>query len=186
MAVQTDIRVLSPRVQRAVEGVIQSAWTLNADQVKDLVADALADVILYTGSAFGKTLIVTAVDGNGAPDEYATSDELTIAEQGVIAAQAALNWFFFRYVGQKVSERIADEGEEWSWAVSANLLTEQLKALIAARDRALEVLEGRAGIEEYVSFLAVRDCEVARAVEPWAAGAGLGGQQVDYRFGTPA
>lgn len=162
----TDIRVLVPRVRRAVEGPIPAAAPLSDDVIKDIVADALADVILYTGTAFGKRLEVTASDA-GAPSEYATSDELTLSETAVIAAQAALNFFFFKLIGMKAEEKITDEAGEWTVRTSPNVLRDALKALQDARDKALEALSGAHPLDSYVSFLAVRDAEVARCVEPW-------------------
>ena len=104
----TDIRILVPRVRRALG---PAAADLSDDAVKDAVADAIADVLLYTGTIFGKTLTVTDRDeATGAPSEYETSEELSLAESSVIAAQAALNHFFHIMQAQKISERISDEG----------------------------------------------------------------------------
>lgn len=191
MATSTNIRVLVPRIRRAVEGVVQAQWSLTDDQVKDLAADAIADVILYIGSFFGKSLDVTAVDPvSSAPTEYATSDAITLAEQGVIAAQAALNYFFFKFAGMKVSETIADEASSWDYSLSPNLLVTQMKLLVDSRDKALEALETHNGaIDEYVSFIAIRDTQTSRMIEPWVyghsegVGVGAGGLEGDYRFG---
>lgn len=181
----TDIRVLVPRVRRAVEGPVPLASPLSDDVLKDMVADALADVILYTGTAFGKTLDVTATDTDtGAPSEYATSNALSLQEQAVIAAQAALNYYFFTLVGQKTQERITDEGGDWEWQKSANLLRDLFNALKDQRDKALEALRAQdAPLDTYASFLVVRDAEVARCIEPWTSHEGIGGQHTDFRFG---
>jgi hypothetical protein len=89
--------------------------------VKDLAADAIAEVILYTGSVFGKQLVVTDTDdATGAPSEYATSDAADAPEGTVIAAQAALDYFFHRFAETKVSEQIADEAQTWEYTLSAN------------------------------------------------------------------
>lgn len=177
----TDVRVVVPRVRRALENA-GAPSSLSDDDIKDRVADAIADVILYTGSAFGKELVVKDTDEDGVPTEYETSDALSLPEQSVIAAQAALNYFFHGFSNLKVQERIADEGQEWEYTLSANLIRDALKALIDQRDKALEAL-GRAGmaLERYESFIAVRDAHVAAYIEPWVHGAGVGGQ--DYRFG---
>jgi len=183
---QTDIRVLVPRVRRAVEGPVPLPDALSDDVLKDMVADALADVILYTGSAFGKTLDVTATDDvTNAPVEYATSDALSLEEASVIAAQAALNFYFFKLAGQKTMERISDEAGAWEWQTSAQLLRDMLKGLQTARDKALEALQASdAPLDTYASFLMVRDAEVARCIEPWTA-AGVGGlEMTDFRFGV--
>lgn len=181
---QTDIRVLVPRVRRAVEGVGVPA-ALSDEEVRDLIADAIADVILYTGGVFGNELVVTDTEGTPpVPVEYATSDELTFAEQSVIAAQAALTYFFQKFRDAKMSERIGDEAQTWEWAKSAQLFSEQLKLLIKLRDEALEQIEDEgAPLDSYASFLAARDSITSRAIEPWVEGAGVGGLQQDPRFG---
>lgn len=189
MSTPTNIRVLVPRVQRKVEGVVSDVWTLTDSQVKDLIADSLADIILYTGSIFGKTLDVAQVDTNGAPLEYTTSDMLTLPEQSVIAAQAALNFFFFKFAGLKVSETIADEASTWTYELSPSLLVAQLKTLQAERDKALEATMIDEGVmDSYVSYVATRDTMTARYIEPWVwghpegQGVGAGGLEGDFRF----
>jgi hypothetical protein len=188
VATQTDIRTLVPRVRRALEGAGAPA-VLTDDAVKDMIADACADIMLLTGGTlFGQQLVVLERDGNNVPTEYATSDELTFPQQSVIVAQAALNYFFFRFGGIKVSERIGDEGSQWEYTLSANLLRDQLKALQNTRDRAIDAINETGALDEYVSWLSVRDVQTSRMVEPWVygygEGRGYGGQEIDYRFGT--
>jgi hypothetical protein len=180
-----DIRVMVPRVRRAMEGIGMPA-VLSDDAVKDATADAIAEVILYTGGVFGHDLLVIEIDQGGVPTEYATSEALSLPEQAVIASQAALNFFFGRFVGLKVSERIADEAQTWEYALSPQLLAAQLKALIAERDRALDMIAAQGvPLDEYVSFLAVRDSWTSAIVEPWVAGQLPSGQEfIDPRFGT--
>lgn len=183
MADPVDIRIMVPRVRRALEG---AGADLPDGVVKDAIADACADVILYSGSLFDKEmLIIEREPTTNAPTEYATSEELSLAEQSVVSAQAALNHFFFQFAGLKVSQVIADEGSRWEYSLSPNLLVEQLKMLQRARDQALEaVAAARAVADQYTSFLAIRDIETSRMIEPWATGAGVGGLElVDYRFG---
>ena len=184
MADPVDIRVMVPRVGRALEGA-GAPPVLTGDAIKDLTADAIAEVILYTGGVFGHELVVTdRDDATNAPTEYATDPELTLSEQSVIATQAALNYFFHEFSGMKVSERIADEAQSWEYSLSANLLVQQLKLLISERDKALAILEAEgAPLDAYESFLAVRDAHVSQMVEPWVSGAPWCGQE-DFRFGT--
>lgn len=179
----TDIRVLVPRVRRAVEGV-GADEVLVDDELKDLVADAMADITLYTGSVFGKTLEVSGADLEGIPEEYETSDELSLAEGSAVAIQAALSHFFHNFVNLKISEKIGDEAQTWEYARSAQLLRDQFAYLIRTRDAALAEAEGTV-TEEYSSFLAVRDAAVAVAIEPWVEESRqlLSGQE-DFRFGT--
>jgi hypothetical protein len=172
-------------VRRAVEGVGTVADALTDEQMKDLVADAIAEIILYSDSVFGKTLIVTD-DEDGIPTEYATSDALTLPEQVVVSAQAALDHFFHRFADMKTAETIADEAQRWEWQKSAQLLRDQFQLLIRRRDEALAQVAGADGsLERYTSFLAVRDGHTAALVEPWVSGHLLSGQE-DWRFaGSP-
>lgn len=163
-----DIRTMVPRVRRAIEGA-GAPPVLTDDTVKDVVADALGALILYSSSAFGRTLDVTAVDLNGAPSEYSLSTALSLAEQTAVANQAALDYFFFQFAGLKVLETIGDEGSTWTYELSPLLLANQLKLLQAERDKALEALEVDLGgtLDTYISFLAVRDSETSRIIEPY-------------------
>lgn len=152
-----DIRVLVPRVRRAVEGIgTPEDWT--DDQMKDAVADAIADVILYTGGVFGKDLLVTERDeATNAPVEYATSAPLTLPEGSVIAYQAALTAVYTQMQDVKVQETIRDEGAEWSYSLSATLLRDRISQLQAARDLALEALAGSASEVAFVDLWHERD-----------------------------
>lgn len=187
---QFDIRELGPRVQRAVEGVVRQKWVLTDDEIKDVTADACADVVLYTGSLFGSELVVTARDtASNAPIEYATTVELTVSQGGVISSQAALNYFHHRFAGLKMSEQISDEASHWEYSLSPNLLIAQLKLLQDSRDKALEAVAAQnGGFDTYVSFLAVHDTLTSRFIEPWVYGhpegygLGAGGLEGDFRF----
>lgn len=180
---QQNIRVLVPRVRRALEGS-GAAAVLTDEALKDIIADALSDILLYTGSVFDKTLEVLETDpGGGFPTEYATSEPLDLAEGSVVAAQAALTFFFFRFAGTKIQEQISDEAQHWSYSLSASLLKDQLKLLVEQRDKALESLETTSGLESYVSFISVRDVVTSRAIEPWVDGMASASGQTDFRFG---
>jgi len=172
-----NIRILVPRVRRAVEGVGQTAL-LTDDQIKDLVADAIADVILFTRSVFGKQLLVVERDPvTNAPSEYATDEPLTLAECSVVAYQAAITHFFFALRDLKVQESIRDEGQEWTYTLSSTLLRDHLRYLQEQRDRALDDVAGPTPVA-YVSFLHERDRYTAAAIEPWVTGALGGGQEL--------
>src|SRR3954470_158368 len=70
---ETDTRVLIPRVRRSVEG-LGAPEKFPDDDIIFLIADSIADVILYTGGTFPKQLLVTDRDGTtNTPTEYATS-----------------------------------------------------------------------------------------------------------------
>lgn len=173
MADPVDIEVLVPAVKRAL-GTVGLVDLTDAD-VYALTADALADVMLYTGSVFGTTLEVLTRDSNGVPETYGTGRELTLTETAVIRAQAALNRLFVVLRDEKISERIADESQEWEWARSAQLLRDQLKLLVDERDKALDALMAQgAALDSYESFLAAQDSYVSQRIEPyldrWGAG----------------
>lgn len=180
MAAQ-DVRTLVPRIRRAIEGA-GAAEVLTDDAIKDLAADAIAAIILYSQGSFGHDLNVTEYDAE-IPSEYEVDPAVSLPEQTLLATQAALDYFFFRFAGMKMSERIADEAQSWEYTLSPNLLRDQLKALQKARDDALGAL-GWATSTAYVSFLEVRDAVVSRAIEPWVDGAFGGGQELDVRFGV--
>lgn len=179
-----------PQVQRAVEGVVQSDQELTTGEMYDVVADAVADIVLYCGSLFGGMLQVTAYDEiTLAPTTFAVSNWLTPDQVAIISSQAALTYFYHRFAGTKMSETIADEASHWSYSLSPNLLIAQLKLLQDRRDKALEALDSHnGGLEAYISFLAIRDVSVARYIEPWVYGRpegygiGAGGLEGDFRF----
>jgi hypothetical protein len=189
-----DTRVLIPRVRRNLDGPHASASaaaanTLSDDEVNALIADALADLILYSGGSnvFGHSLVVSARDSYYmAPTAWQTSEALDEWEISVVVAQAALGYFIHEIKALKTSERIADEGQEWEYSIAASVLTEQIKALQRARDEAIEVLKGRNTISDsYLSFLSVRDATTAALIEPYTdGGSGGGGLSgfIDTRF----
>jgi hypothetical protein len=122
------------------------------------VADAIADVILYTGGVFGKDLLVTERDSiTNAPTEYATSEPLTLPEGSVIAYQAALTAVYTQMQDVKVQETIRDEGAEWSYSLSATLLRDRINQLQSARDLALEALAGSTSSVAFINLWVERD-----------------------------
>lgn len=180
----TDIRIMVRRVRRAIEGVGTVA-VLADSEVKDIIADAMADIILYSGGGvFGNEMLITARGVNGEPVEYATSDELSLPEQAVVAAQAALTYFFFRFQGTKISESIADEGQTWDYTLSSGLLRDGLKYLVDMRDQALASIQEGQLSDSYVSFIEARDQLTSRMIEPWVRGYATGGAQITEGFAT--
>lgn len=185
-----DIRVHIPRMRRALDGpeATSSAvsGTLSDDQVTNSIADSIAEVIFYTAGGWGRKLNVTARDDYyKAPIAWETDEVLSDAELTAVIAQGALNHFHFELGALKTSERIQNEGQEWEWAISASAVSERIKALRAQRDEAIAILKN-AGIvaEEWINTLAIRDCQTDALIEPWVHG--VGGQEIDWRFGGPA
>jgi hypothetical protein len=178
-----DLRVLIPSTRRAIDGPTALAsgsisTTLNDEEVLGLIADAASNVILQTGGAdvFGYMLVPTSRDPfylaiNGWATDQARSSDADV----VIRCQAALDFFFNRAIAMKTAETIKDEGQEWTWEISASMLRDQLKLLQQTRDAALEKLAARAvPLDAYYSFVAERDPLAALAVEPYATLAGNG------------
>lgn len=185
-----DTRVLIPRIRRTLEGPAAmgsgiGGSTLTDDQINAIGADAIANIILYTGGLFGHTLDVTARDEFYlAPTAWLVDPALETAEESVIIAQAALDYFFQDMKAMKVSETIRDEAVEWSYSISANGLTEYLKNLRSLRDQAIQkILDGGAALESWTSFIAVRDSVTSAIIEPYVNGGAYGGQTLDPRFG---
>jgi hypothetical protein len=171
----TDTRVLIPRIRRAIEPPNSSGEVLQDSQINAIAADAIAGVIFYSGSLFGKKLEVSARDTTYmAPIAWKTDVPLEEAEITAIAAQASLDYFYSFLAGSKTAETIADEASNWSWEKSPQALVERMRQLKADRDQAIEVLseEAEAAMTEWVSFIGERDELTARIIEPWVKGEG--------------
>jgi hypothetical protein len=195
----TDLRVLVPRARRACEGPYgppDGKPELLNEQIYQMVADACSEIILYTGTLFGHELQVKKRDPIvGFPTDWKTEVMLSEWESAVIINQTGLNFVLHLIRDTKTAETIKDEGQEWAWQSSANLLQAQLKILSEGRDKAIEMLERlKAPLDSYISTVAERDKIAAIYLEPWVAevGApvpysGLGGATqggFDFRFGT--
>lgn len=172
-----NIRVLIPQTRRAIDGPTAIAsgavsTTLDDDQVKNLIADSIAEIIFFTGGLFDHALQVAARDDvYNAPTEWTVDPPLEAHEAVVITTQAALNYLFHELRDMKVQESIRDEGQEWSYTLSTNLIRDHLKWLQQLRDRALEEVQTPMPVF-FVSMLHERDLAVAQAVEPYFLGAG--------------
>lgn len=181
MAAQ-DVRSLVPRVRRAVEGpfALPPEQALNDSQVEALAADAIADIILFTVGRWGHTLNVTDRDvAGGFPLHWAVDPELAPEEESVIAAQGAIQYFFHAFRDKKVSETIRNEGREWSYSLSAQVLRDQIALLKEQRDIALEAVVAKHPVmARYVSILEMRDPLGSVLMEPWAMNHGVGGQYI--------
>lgn len=189
--VEGDLFSLVPRIRRAVDGPGTSRLdhgVISDRGALELAADAVADLMLYTAGtgAFAYTLEVTARETlYNAPSQWKILPALTVPAEALVVAQAALNYFFHALRDLKVSETIRDEAGEWTYSRSANLLTKQMDLLAKLRDAALEALAaGNPAWDTYVSFLAVRDRTTAQLVEGWTVDGGVGGLELDPRFGT--
>lgn len=173
-----DTRVLIPRARRALEGpeaVSGSAaiaeGNLSDQQVNNIIADAIGDVIFYTGGLFGHDLVVEDRDDHfKAPVAWIVDPALSEAEATVIVAQAALNHFFNLVRDMKTQERMSNANLDWEYSFSPQLLTEQIKALQRARDQALERISAdeTEDLDSWYSLIAERDARTSSLIEPWA------------------
>lgn len=174
-----DVASVTPRVRRAVEGPVSgpSSITLTDSQILALTADAIADVILFTGGAWKHKLLVSHRDSTtNFPDQWEVDPELLPEEESMIAAQAAISFYFHVFKDKKINERIVNEGQEWEYSLSASMLKDLMAALRAQRDAALESLKATTPVlARYESILLVRDRVGAAMLEPWVQGGGLGG-----------
>jgi hypothetical protein len=183
-----DIRVLIPRMRRALDGPEATSSAVSGvmsdEQVGNAIADSIASVIFYTNGGWGRKLIVTERDSYYmAPIAWETDEPLGDDEATAVIAQAALDHFHFALSEMKTSETLRNEGEEWQWAISASALAERIRNLRALRDEAIAKLMSQGNVaEEWVNTLAIRDQYTDALIEPWLGGAG-GGQEIDFRFG---
>lgn len=174
MAAQ-DVRELVPGVKRAIDGPAPATEALTDDQALALAADCIADIILLTSGQWGHTLAISERDANGVPTEWSVEPALSLAEERLVAAQAALQFYLPLLRSQKVGETITNEGQTWSWQMNGAGLRDYLRALIDQRDKALAALEEEHPVlAQFVSVLQVRDPLAAAVLEPWVQG-GLGG-----------
>lgn len=180
MAAQ-DVAEIVPRVRRAIEGPTPDAG-VSDDTFVPVAADAIGDLILVTAGTWPHTLDVTqrSNGATGVPEQWSVSPGLSATEEGLVAMQAALNYAVTWLRDMKVSERIVNEGQQWEWTKSATALRDWLKLVTEQRNAALEALEQTYPVMVRVrSFLAIRDAAASRMLEPWLAGGGNGGYQLE-------
>jgi hypothetical protein len=186
-----DIRVLIPRMRRALDGPqatgsASPSTSLDDEQVTNVIADAIADVIFYSNGAFGHSLIVKERDDYyQAPVAWETSEELREEEATVIIAQAALNYFYNTLTEMKTQQTIRRADEEWSYTISATAMSERIKSLRDARDAALSELQSVGLVSEaWINTLLVRDARTDVLIEPYQAAGGFlpSGQEFDPAY----
>jgi hypothetical protein len=192
----SDVRVLIPRMRRALDGPEATGSAavsakLSDDQVTAVIADAIADVIFYSSGAFPHKLEVVERDtAYMAPSAWKTDTPMSEDEQSVIVAQAALNYFLNSLSNLKSSETLKEADREWTWAISASALAERVKELRAQRDKAVELLTAQNVIAEaWINTLEVRDRYTDMLIEPYLSNmgfsTGMGGNEFDPPLGGP-
>lgn len=187
-----DVRLLIPRVRRAIDGPTAdsesaTSATLTDAQVKDVIADAAANVIFYSNGSWPFQLLVTEYESE-IPTEYEITPDPDLPDQTLLVAQAALDYFFHEFRDKKIQETIVNEARTWEYQLSANLLLEQFRFLQRMRDQAIEQIGNDDAFTTYVSFIQVRDAATSMIIEPYVDPAvAIGGLEQDYRFpGLPA
>lgn len=168
----TDLRVLVPRARRACEGPYgapESKPVLTDSQVYAMVADAFGEIVLYSGSLFGHELEVKERDPLvGFPTAWKTATMLNEWEGAVIVNQTALDYFFHLFRDMKISQSIKNEGTEWTYSLSANVLRNYLETLKSQRDMALEGIRKHKPVYDlYASNIRVRDQATVGILEWW-------------------
>ncbi len=183
----TDLAVLVPWGRRACEGPYgppQGKATLADSTVYPMLADAASEIILFSGNLFGQQLNVTGRDPvMGYPVQWKTDRVLTQWEGAVIICQVALDYWRFLFRDMQISGSIKNEGTEYEWAISANVIRDYLKVLQTERDRALVGLQlHHPVLDRYASNIRVRDQATVTLLEWWSSettsmGGGLPGGQ---------
>jgi hypothetical protein len=194
----TDLRVIVPRARRACEGPYGAPAgrpALQNEQIYQMVADSCSEIILFSGSLFGQELEVKSRDPLvGFPTAWKTGRMLTEWETALIVTQVALDYFFHLFRDMKTSETQKNEGTEWTWTLSANVLRNYLENLKSQRDMALEGLRRHHPVlDVYASNIRVRDQATVGILEWWdtvspglSGGVGIpGGQEAAVIPWTP-
>ena len=168
----TDLRVLVPRVRRYCEGPYgppQGKPALSELQLYEMAADALSEIILYAGHQFPRRLIVTQRDARvGFPTGWATDKTLDEWESTLITTQAALNYYFFVFRDMRTSLSIKNEGTEYSYTLSANVLRDFIANLQSARDLGLKgMMKHNPVLDQVASNIRVRDQATVAILEWW-------------------
>jgi hypothetical protein len=177
----TDLRVLVPKARRACEGPYgapEGKPSLSNEQLTQMVADACAEIILFSGSLFGHQLEVKERDPLvGFPTGWKTNEMLTEWETALIVTQTALDYYFHLFRDMKTSQSIKNEGTEFSYTLSANVIRDYVTSLREARELALKGLrEHRPVLDQYASNIRVRDQATVALIEWWdSVSPGLGG-----------
>lgn len=174
----TDLMVFVPWARRACEGPFGAPGGLPSlmdSQLYAAVADACAEMILFTGSLFGHQLIVAARDPTGGfPTQWHTEVQLSEWEGAVIITQVALNYYFHVFRDMKTSQAIRNEGTEWEYTLSANVLRDYLATLKDQRDMAMAGLQKHHPIlDKFASTIRVRDQATVAVLEWWAHDSGV-------------
>lgn len=184
----TDLKVLVPRAKRKVEGPWGNPTgrpPLTNTQVYEMVADACAEIKMLSGSFFHHTLKVKSRDPLvGFPTAWQTDTPLEEYEAAIVCAQVGLNYYYHLFRDMKISETIQNEGTQWTYELSANVIRNYLESLVEERDKAVAGLRINIPVmDRFASNIRVRDQATVAVLEWWdnnspgVTGGGLPGGQ---------
>ena len=183
-----DLKVILPRARRKVEG----PWgnpngrsPIPDGELYNMIADAVGDTMMLAGSWWQNQILVKSRDAlAGFPTAWTTENQLTEWETAVISAQVALNYYYFLFRDMQISQTIKNEGSEWSYTLSANVIRNYLESLRDERDKAIAGLRVNIPVlDRCASNIRVRDQATVAVLEwfdinsPGLSGSGLPGGQ---------
>lgn len=183
-----DLMVIVPKARRKVEG----PWgnpnnrpRISTSVLYNMVADAAGDTMMLAGSWWHNKLLVKSRDPlGGFPVQWQTQNELTEWEASIICCQLALDYYTFLFRDLKTSETLKNEGTEWSYTISANVLRNYLIGMKEERDKAIAGLRVNIPVfDKMASNIRVRDQATIAVLEWWdinspgLTGGGLPGGQ---------
>ena len=167
-----DVRIMIPRVRRALDATSPSASAASAfsdDQIKDMTADSIGMLMMIGGNDFPFTLNVSTRNViTNYPEEYTTDPEFPIEVQNVVAYQVAIEQAVSELKDLKTKEKIADEGSSWEYEKSSTVIREKIRSLQDLRDRALARLSRENfPVDTFINILGERDLATDTLVEPY-------------------
>ena len=183
-----DLRVLLPKGRRKIEG----PWgnpngrpEIPESYLYAMIADAAGEMLLLAGSWWRNELKVKSRDPlGGFPVEWKTLEPLSEWEASVICCQLALDYYTFLFRDLKTSQAIKNEGTEWTYTISANLLRNYMISLKEERDEAIAGLRRNTPVlDRMASNIRVRDQATVAVLEWWdynspgLSGSGMPGGQ---------
>lgn len=168
-----NIRIMEPIVRRALEPGVPSASaaaSYTADMIRDVTADAFSMIQFAAGPDW--PYYISVIERNPTtcfPEEFATNEALPYEVQSLVGIQAALQATLNELTTTlKMRETIKDEGSEWTYEKSVNLLRDKIKALQDDRNEAIRQMQRAvAPLEQFVNLIAQRVPLIDQRIEPY-------------------
>ena len=183
-----DLQVVVPKARRKTEGPFgnpNGKRPLTNAEVYNMVADATGELAMLGQGWWKNKLVVKTRDPQrGFPTEWQTEKMLSEYEAAIICAQVALDYYYQIFRDMKIAETISNEGTQWSFQVSANVLRNYLEGLKDEREKAIQGLRVNVPVmDKWASNIRVRDQATVAVLEWWdynspgISGGGLPGGQ---------